>query len=94
MDIKLNYSKTIFIPFNGYFEINIDNKNNYILYGDKGLFHLDKEPFKCGISTIDDMGKYQKDKNKRNYRGGIQLNNNIIALTSNKTKWTRYYYFL
>ena len=81
---KLNYSKTIFIPVNGYFEINIDKNNNYILYGEKGLFHLDKNPFNCRISTIDNMGKYQKDKNERNYRGGIQLNNNLIALTSNK----------
>ena len=81
---KLNYSKTIFIPVNGCFEINIDKNNNYILYGEKGLFHLDKNPFNCRISTIDNMGKYQKDKNERNYRGGIQLNNNLIALTSNK----------
>ena len=34
--------------------------------------------------SINDISKYQKFKDKRNYRGGIQLNNNLIALTSNK----------
>ena len=76
---KLNYSKIIIIPANGYFEINV---KNYILYGEKGLFHFNKEPFNLNISNLQDMEEYRKDK--RNYIGGVILDNNLIALTSNK----------
>ena len=74
-----NYRKIIIVPSNGYFEV--DN-NNYILYGEKGLFHFNKEPFNLKILEIQDMHQFQKDE--RNFKGGIQLDNNLIALTSNK----------
>ena len=74
-----NYRKIIIIPSNGYFEV--DN-NNYILYGEKGLFHFNKEPFNLNKLEIQDMHQFQKDE--RNFKGGIQLDNNLIALTSNK----------
>ena len=80
---NLDYSKTLFIPFNGYFEINKSNNTDYILFGEKGLFHLEKQPFNCDISKIHDMDKYKKDK--INYRGGILFNNDdFLALSSNK----------
>ena len=75
---RINSINIINISCNGYLEVN----NNYILYGEKGIFHFNKEPSNLNIRNLNDLYKYNKDK--RNYKSGIILNNNIIALTSNK----------
>ena len=76
---KVNSSNIINISCNGYLKV---NNNNYILYGEKGIFHFNKEPFDLNIRNKNDLYKYRKDE--RNYKSGILLNNNLIALTSNK----------
>ena len=71
---KLKPEKKIENPFCGYFE----NNKYFILYGEKGISLYNKN-----YNLIEDNND-DKAYKKYNYKGGIQLNNNIIALTSNK----------
>ena len=80
-NINDNIRKTVSNPFyvscSGCLEIN----NNYLLYGEKGLFHFHDKPFNLNIN-YDQLEKYRKSN--YNYKGGIKINDNLIALTSNQ----------
>ncbi len=68
------YLNSIELSCMNYFKI---NNNKYVIIGNKGIFHFNKSPFECkGIldSSI---------KDKRYFKGGIKINDNYLALTSN-----------
>ena len=78
---------------NGCFEIN----GQYIVYGEKGIYHFDKNPFSIIYENNSNSNNNRKNisnnifeifepynKNKFNYKGGIKITNNLISLTSNK----------
>lgn len=79
---------------NGCFEIN----DQYIVYGEKGIYHFDKNPFSIIYENESNINKNminnnnnnifdilkQYNKVKLNCKGGIKINNNLISLTSNK----------
>ena len=75
---KITASNPFCIPCSGYFEIN----NHYILYGEKGLFDFNDKPFTLNINSNEELLSFRK--NNINYKGGIKINDNLIALTSNK----------
>ena len=70
-----------------YFEINNKNENNkdnngnfkkeYIVAGEKGLYHFKDSPFK-----LDSLDEYSKSKMP--YKGSIKINDNFTVLTSNR----------
>ena len=70
-----------------YFKINNKNENNkdnngnfkkeYIVAGEKGLYHFKDSPFK-----LDSLDEYSKSKMP--YKGSIKINDNFIVLTSNR----------
>ena len=73
---------------NGFFEIN----GQYIAFGEKGIFHFEQRPFDLNLYNNDNNADSNKDndkygsykRDKRNFKGGIKINNNLITLTSNK----------
>ena len=70
-----------------YFEINNKNENfkdnndnnrkEYIVAGEKGLFHFDGSPFLS--ASLDSY-----NKSRISYKGSLKINDNYIAFTSNK----------
>ena len=62
-------------PCSGYFK----NDKNIILYGEKGISFYDNL-YMQKINLSEGNEEYMN----KNYKGGIQLNNYLIALTSNK----------
>lgn len=82
-EIKITKPEQISLPCTGIIEIeNILNKNEYIAFGEKGIFHFDDWPFSLGINSWPTLNHY--NKNKRAYRSGVRINSNYIALSSNK----------
>ena len=79
---------------NGCFEIN----GQYIVYGEKGIYHFNKNPFSIIYENDSNINNNrinsnnnnifdifeQYNKVKLNCKGGIRINNNLISLTSNK----------
>ena len=76
--ITINTSNPFGISCCGYFEIN----NSYILYGEKGFFDFEKNPLNLEINSDKELLTFIKGEN--NYKGGIKVNDNLIALTSNQ----------
>ena len=85
---KFEILKAICLSCVKFFEINNrngnvnNNKPEYIIIGEKGLFHFDKSPFE--LNSNENIKEY--NKNKTNFRAGIKINETTIALTSNKIK--------
>ena len=64
----------------GCYEKILNNKIEYIVIGEKGIYHFDKFPSK--LKKIEEnLETYHIDK--RNYKGNIKINDNILAFTSN-----------
>jgi hypothetical protein len=80
---KYNITRNGSIDLNSsnYFKIekkNSDNNNyDYIIIGEKGLYHFNDSPFKISYREK----KYNKDK--KNFNGSIKINDNYLVLTSN-----------
>ena len=64
------------ISCTGCFEINKDKE--YIIFGDKGIFHFYDLPSDSNQINIEDA-----IKDKRPFKGGIKISDNYLALTSN-----------
>ena len=80
--IKISDPSQINISCTGCFEIKtISGNNEYVIYGEKGIWHFDKSLFSLDMNIHKKNPKYNKDK--RNYKSGIKINDNFIALTSN-----------
>ena len=74
-EIKITKPEQISLPCTGIIEIeNILNKNEYIAFGEKGIFHFDDWPFSLGINSWPTLNHY--NKNKRAYRSGVRINSN------------------
>ena len=66
----------------GCYEYNNNNNLEYIVIGEKGILHFNEFPDK--LKTEEKiLDKFNMDKKKRNYKGNIKINENILALTSN-----------
>ena len=82
-NLRISEPSQIFLPSAGCFEINNSLGNiEYVVFGPKGIFHFNKSPFHLNPSSEEELDKY--NKNKTNFRAGIKINDNYIALTSNK----------
>ena len=64
----------------GCYEKILNNKIEYIVIGEKGIYHFDDFPSKL-MKNEENLEKYKKDK--RNYKGNIKIDDNILAFTSN-----------
>ena len=69
------------IPCTGCYEKIKNNKIEYVVVGEKGIYHFEDFPSTLKIENKEKLDDYNKDK--RNYKGSIKINENIIALTSN-----------
>ena len=79
--------KLINLSCSAYFEIKVKNEKNnykyeYIVIGEKGIFHFDFSPFELDLSSNEELYKYNIIKT--NCKAGIKINDNYLALTSNK----------
>ena len=79
--------KLINLSCSAYFEIKVKNEKNnykyeYIVIGVKGIFHFDFSPFELDLSSKKELEKYNIIKT--NCKAGIKINDNYLALTSNK----------
>ena len=82
-NIRITDPCQIFLPSEGCFEINNSSGNNeYVIFGPKGIYHFCDSPFDINPSSDEELEKY--NKNKTNFKAGIKINDNYIALTSNK----------
>jgi hypothetical protein len=75
--LKVSESEQLFMPCTGIFQIN----NEFIVYGEKGIFHFNDSPFNLNINSEEKLNSYKTSG--ISYKGGIQINENYIALTSN-----------
>ena len=70
------------LPSTVFFEIKkINNKTEYIVAGEKGLFHFDDFPFNLDDLSIEKLNNYKKIN--KPFLSGIKINDKYIALTSN-----------
>ena len=76
--IKVYDSEQISISCAGCIEL---ENNKYIVYGEKGLYHFDNSPYNLKINSQEDLSEYIM--NDISFKGGIKINDNYIALTSN-----------
>ena len=83
INVQISKPEQLSLSCTGIIEIeNIGNKNEYVVYGERGIFHFNDWPFNLGINSETKL--YNYNKNKRSYRSGIRINKNYIALSSNK----------
>ena len=71
---SINYLDSIELSCMNYFKT---NNNKYVIIGNKGIFHFDESPFECKRILNSSI------KDKRYFKGGIKINDNYLALTSN-----------
>ena len=80
--VQINDIAQINISCAGCFEIkNISGNNEYVVYGENGIYHFDIPLFSLEMDIKNTLSNYRKDK--RNFKSGIKINENYIALTSN-----------
>ena len=75
---NINVLDAINLTCTSYFEIkNKENNKEYIVAGEKGLFHFNNSPF--DYTYLDDY-----IKSEISYKNAIKINDNFIILTSNR----------
>ena len=80
--IRMSEPIQLLLPSTGYFEINVLGYDEYVVFGPKGIFHFRESPYNLNKFSEKELGKY--NKNKTDFKAGIKINDNYIALISNK----------
>ena len=82
--IKISEPIKLLLPSTGYLEINVFGNDGYVVFGPKGIYQFNESPFNIHAEKDleNKLGKY--NKNNTNFKAGIKINDNYIALTSNK----------
>ena len=82
-NINISGEKQINIPCSGCYEKKNGEKIEYVVIGEKGIYHFNDFPSIKIEKKIDYEKIINYKKDERNYKGSIKINDNILALTSN-----------